>query len=144
MTSTLPELSRVLVALGNLGAGLGPDTDPATLDRLRAGLDMARRLLDEATRPGRCPVHRGGERDPETGECLLCHLRPGARPAVGAAPVREVLRVAVDHGETEATRRYGARAVARALAASGRGAPTYQAAARAARRSHGPTEDQHA
>ncbi|WP_051096346.1 hypothetical protein [Streptomyces sulphureus] len=104
-----------------------PDITDATLVDLAGELHRAHRLVLQAQgrQPGghQCARHPGGPVDPtaENG-CLLCGTaaRPPARPMPEGVEPGEVLRAIEQDGHDTATARYGARAVARALAIGGR------------------------
>ncbi|MEU9758906.1 hypothetical protein [Streptomyces sp. NPDC047985] len=85
----------------------------------------ARRLLDATKGPSisRCADHPTGPTDPTDGLCLLCRgrrHRAQLQAAAVAPALGDVARTLAEHGETEAVRRHGPRAVARAQAACGR------------------------
>ncbi|MFC9341420.1 hypothetical protein ACFT0G_25325 [Streptomyces sp. NPDC057020] len=119
----LPELVRTLHALGDFGNRLDPAT--ATDEQLAIvarAIEEARRLITSAQGPGnRCPRHPGAPGDPaEGGRCLFCARRPGAATRTDT-PTADVLADLTAHGDEEAARRHGARAVTLALALAGRG-----------------------
>ncbi|MFB8406391.1 hypothetical protein [Streptomyces sp. NPDC055912] len=119
----LPELVRTLHALGDFGNRLDPAT--ATDEQLAIvarAIEEARRLITSAQGPGnRCPRHPGAPGDPaEGGRCLFCARRPGAATRTDT-PTADVLADLTAHGDEEAVRRHGARAVTLALALAGRG-----------------------
>ncbi|MGV2914614.1 hypothetical protein [Streptomyces alfalfae] len=101
------------------------EATPQLLRELDQGLALARRLVAAA---GQLPVtlcreHPDGPVDGESGGCLLCNTRhraPFATPPADT-PMEPVLAAIEEHGPDEAARRYGPRAVARALATAGRG-----------------------
>ncbi|MFE0765423.1 hypothetical protein [Streptomyces smyrnaeus] len=104
-----------------------PDITDATLADLAGVLDHAHRLVLQAQgkRPGGnlCVRHPGGPVDPTASNgCLLCGAadRRPARPMPDGVEPGEVLRAIDEDGHDAATARYGARAVARALAIGGR------------------------
>ncbi|WP_406501541.1 hypothetical protein OHA04_27380 [Streptomyces sp. NBC_01590] len=123
----LPALVTTLRTLGSYGERLTPaDATPEQLLIVARAVDEARRLLAAANGPASttgCSEHPNGPADPTAGgACLLCGNR--RRPATGPAatvPVEDVVQVLAHLGEQEAVRRFGARAVARATAAAGRG-----------------------
>ncbi|WP_327415462.1 hypothetical protein [Streptomyces sp. NBC_01233] len=119
----LPELVRTLHALGTFGDRLDPAT--ATDEQLAIvarAIEEARRLVAAAKGPAnRCPRHPGAPGDPtEGGRCLFCARRPNAATRTDT-PTADVLAAIQAHGEEEAARRHGARAVTLALAVAGRG-----------------------
>ncbi|MFC8723683.1 hypothetical protein [Streptomyces bacillaris] len=123
----LPDLANVLRTLGTYGDRLVPAhaTDEQLLVVARA-LEEARRLVTAARSP-RCPQHPGAPTDPtDNGRCLFCRTtrRHGAATATEASTA-DVLTTITDHGEQEAARRYGPRALTLALAAAGRGTHLY-------------------
>ena len=116
----LPALGRVL---RNLGAyAQRHDVHDQTLVEIANDLDEARQLVEAArgSRTGnRCPRHPGGPVDPTVGTgCLLCGAteRRPARPLPADFEPGEVLHFLNQYGPEETNERYGARAVARALA----------------------------
>lgn len=126
----LPELSRVLLALGRYGAHLDPATaTPEHLAIVSRAVDEARRLVAAAQGPAAatgCPEHPTGPVDPTDGMCLLCRPRRHRHTdPVGDVPVEDVVQAVTQLGEQEAVRRYGGRAVTRATAAAGRGTHLY-------------------
>lgn len=120
----LPALVQSLRTLGDFAAR--HDVTDATLAEIAAELDGARSLVASARgsqQENRCVRHPGGPFDPAADHgCLLCGRRqPQAQPPGDEAPVEDVARDVAELGEEEATRRHGPRAVAKALAAAGRG-----------------------
>lgn len=102
------------------------EVTPQLLRELYQGLGLARSLVAAAGRlpVTHCRTHPDGPVDPEAGGCLLCNTRRRAAttpPRPQLPPVQDVLAAITAHGRQEAARRYGARAVVRALAAAGRG-----------------------
>lgn len=101
------------------------DATPQLLRELDQGLALAHRLVAAV---GNLPVtlcreHPGGPVDGESGGCLLCNTRNRAVSAAAPAdaPPEVVLTAIEEHGQDAAVRRYGPRAVTRALATAGRG-----------------------
>ena len=142
----LPELVRTLRTLGDYGTRLDPAAaTPEQLAIVRDTVETARRLVAAAAGPAAghgCARHRGGPTDPTNGLCLLCgtRRRPAAPAAAATADLGDIARDVTELGETEAERRHGARAVARALAAIGRGTHKYPISARPQRRDHNEEE----
>ncbi|GHA94125.1 hypothetical protein [Streptomyces chryseus] len=133
----LPSLVTVLRTLGTYGDRLSPaDATPEQLAVVAQAVEDARRLLAAAKGPastGACPQHPTGPLDPTDGLCLLCRgRRHRARlQATAIDPdLGDVVRTLAEQGETEAVRRHGARAVARAQAAAGRGTHKHPAITR--------------
>ncbi|MBT2492338.1 hypothetical protein J7E96_28280 [Streptomyces sp. ISL-96] len=126
----LPALVTALRTLGSYGDRLSPaDATPEQLAVVAQAVEEARRLVAAAHRPpstSDCPDHPPGPLDPTDGLCLLCRGRRHRAAAQAAnTPLTDVARTLADHGETEAVRRHGARDVARAQAAAGRGTHKY-------------------
>lgn len=120
----LPPLGECLRKLGDFAARY--DVNDETLAAIAAELERARSLVASARggpRGSSCTRHPGGPVDPtaENG-CLLCgtQQRRPARQLPDDFIPGEVLRVIDEYGQEAATVRYGARAVARALALKGR------------------------
>lgn len=126
MTDTTPDLGRALRDLGEHGDRLTVfAAAPEQLDDIGRDLDRARRLL-AAVRAEQgltgCRQHPAGPVDTEAGGgCLLCATArrrgqlPQQEPATAAATVTEICEQVAAHGQEEAVRRYGPRAVTRAL-----------------------------
>ncbi|MFF2612296.1 hypothetical protein [Kitasatospora sp. NPDC058046] len=116
----LPPLSTVLRTLGEYAAD--HEVNDSTLGSIAADLDRAQALVASARGTGRtttCGRHPNGPYDPTAdNKCLLCGAAsrtPAAPPPAGVTP--EIVLAEVDaHGEEAAAARYGARALARALA----------------------------
>ncbi|MFE3378799.1 hypothetical protein [Streptomyces anulatus] len=124
----LPELVRVLHTLGDYGNRLDPAAaTPEQLLIVTRAIEEARRLVTSAQGPAnQCPQHPGAPVDPtDGGRCLFCRTRRHGAATVTDAPAADVLATVTDHGEEEAARRYGPRALALALAAAGRGTHRY-------------------
>ncbi|MEW2434317.1 hypothetical protein AB0952_09050 [Streptomyces caniferus] len=121
-------LSAIGQALRDLAAftNRGEVTD-ATLTELAGVLDRAHHLVmavqGKRAPANQCARHPDGPIDPtaENG-CLLCGRaeRSPARPMPDGVEPGEVLQAIAETGHEAATHRYGARAVARALAIAGR------------------------
>ncbi|MEV6565935.1 hypothetical protein [Streptomyces kronopolitis] len=134
----LPAIGGVLRDVAAF-ADRGEVTD-ATLAELADVLERARRLVAAAqgkrAPANQCARHPGGPVDPtvENG-CLLCGVlrRRPARPMPDGVELGEILRAIGEVGHDAATERYGARAVARALAIAVRH-PANQRLGRPARR----------
>jgi hypothetical protein len=118
LRAALAELRRYEAALDRQAA------TPGLLAELDQGLTVARRLVAAAAnRPVTgCRTHPTGPVDHEAGGCLLCNSRRRTATAAPAAevPVEDVLAAIEEGGQGMAAVRYGARAVARALATAGR------------------------
>ena len=86
---------------------------------LERAVHLVRSAQDKATPANRCSRHPGGPIDPTADNgCLLCgtaNRRP-ASPMPEGVELGEVLRAVADDGHDAAAARYGAQAVARALA----------------------------
>lgn len=122
----LPELVRVLLALGSYGQRLDPATATAEqLEIVARAVDEARRLT-QAARASGCARHPDGPFDPaDGGACLLCRRFRFNAQRPDRPPVEDVLRDVAELGEEEAARRHTGRVVALALAAGGRGSHAY-------------------
>ncbi|MXM66755.1 hypothetical protein GR925_25820 [Streptomyces sp. HUCO-GS316] len=126
MTHRHRDLEDALRALGEHGDRIAAfDPGPEDLDEIGAGLTRAHKALTAARglvgRTG-CPVHPSAPVDPAAGGgCLLCETArrrgqlPQQEPATAAATVAEICEQVAAHGQEEAVRRYGPRAVTRAL-----------------------------
>lgn len=116
----LPPLGAALRKLGEYAAR--HEVNDSTLADIAADLDRARSLVASARgnpRANSCLRHPGSPVDPsaENG-CLLCgnsQRRPAKELPDDFVP-GEVLRVLEEHGHDVATDRFGARAVAHAIA----------------------------
>ncbi|MEU9033823.1 hypothetical protein AB0D45_02745 [Streptomyces sp. NPDC048352] len=135
----LPSLVTVLRTLGSYGERLSPaEATPEQLAIVSQAVEEARRLLANAHRPAPatgCTAHPNGPVDPTDGLCLLCRRRRHLARLQAEAVDRDlgaVARTLAEHGETEAVHQHGARAVARAQAAAGRGTHKYPPNARPA------------
>lgn len=120
----LPALGRSLRALAEFATWR--EVNDTTLAEIAAEIDRARALVAQARgvrRANTCPAHPGGPVDPtaENG-CLLCGTtaRRPARPVPDNFVPGDVLRFIAAHGQEEATARYGAQAVTRALVVGNR------------------------
>ncbi|KQW13582.1 hypothetical protein [Streptomyces sp. Root369] len=126
MTNRTTELGGALRALGEHGEHLSVfAAAPEQLDEIGEGLDQARRLLADVRAelaPSGCRIHPSAPPDPASGAaCLFCATSrrrgqmsvPG--PVTVADSLDEICQFAAEHGHDEAVRRYGARAVTRAL-----------------------------
>lgn len=116
----LPALGRSLRALAEFAAA--HEVTDQTLADVAAELDRARALVASARgalRANSCSRHPDGPVDPTASNgCLLCgdgDRRPAA-PIPDGVNLATVLAYAQDHGHQAAADRYGARALARALA----------------------------
>ncbi|MBA0053484.1 hypothetical protein E0L36_22170 [Streptomyces sp. AJS327] len=117
----LPEIGRAVRDIAAY-AHRGEVTDQ-TLAELAEELERAVHLVRSAqgktTPANRCSRHPGGPIDPTADNgCLLCgtaNRRP-ARTLPEGVELGEVLRAVADDGHEAAAARYGAQAVARALA----------------------------
>lgn len=121
----LQDLRESLAALHRYAPRLTPaDATPELLRELDQGLTLARRLVAAVGKfpTTGCREHPDGPVDHGAGGCLLCNTRRRARTAdPPRASVDDVLAAIEEHGRDEALLRYGARPVAHALAAAGRG-----------------------
>lgn len=126
MTNRTTELGSALRTLGEHGERLMAfEAAPEQLDEIGEGLDRARRLLADVRAeqsPTGCRIHPAAPPDPASGAaCLFCATNRRRGQVAAPAPVTvavsldEICQVAAEEGHDEAVRRYGARAVARAL-----------------------------
>ncbi|MFI2434729.1 hypothetical protein [Streptomyces sp. NPDC018693] len=126
MTNLTTELGDALRALGEHGEHLLVfEAAPEQLDEIGEGLDRARRLLAGVRAeqsPTGCRIHPAAPPDPASGAaCLFCATNrrrsqvTAAAPVTAVVPLDEICRAVAEVGHDEAVRRYGARAVTRAL-----------------------------
>ncbi|NGO67850.1 hypothetical protein [Streptomyces boncukensis] len=117
----LPEIGRVLrdIAAYTARNEITDQTLADLADELERAVHLVRSAQGKTPPANRCSRHPGGPVDPTADNgCLLCGAaqRRPASPIPEGVELGEVLRAVADDGHDAAAARYGAQAVARALA----------------------------